>query len=92
AHELTGVDLVIVHDWNEPSLVAAIGEHHRRHDDHVLLFYDAHHRAATAPEQIAQFDLSGYDGVLAFGSIIRDLYIEHRWTERAYTWHEAADT
>jgi spore maturation protein CgeB len=91
--ELVDADLVLVHDWNEPSLVAAIGEHHRRSGrDYVLLFYDAHHRAASAPEQIDAFDLSGYDAVLAFGAVIRDLYVERGWARRAYVWHEAADT
>lgn len=91
-NELADVDLVLVHDWNEPDLVAAIGRHHRRHDGYALLFYDAHHRAASAPEQIDAFDLSGYDAVLAFAAVIRDLYLERGWTRRAYVWHEAADT
>jgi spore maturation protein CgeB len=90
--ELRGSELVLVHDWNEPSLVGAIGEHRRRHRDYALLFYDAHHRAASAPEQIAQFDLSAYDAVLAFGAVIRELYLEQGWARRAYVWHEAADT
>jgi spore maturation protein CgeB len=91
-HELRDVDLVLVHDWNEPALVAAIGQHHRRHPDYALLFYDAHHRAASSPEQIEAFDLFGYDAVLAFGAPIRDLYLERGWTRRAHVWHEAADT
>jgi spore maturation protein CgeB len=90
--ELQGADLVLVHDWNEPALIAAIGQHRRRHQDHLLLFYDAHHRAVTAPEQLAAFDLSGYDGVLAFGRVIADLYLRHGWAHRAWVWHEAADT
>jgi spore maturation protein CgeB len=90
--ELAGAELVLVHDWNEPSLVGAIGEHHRRHGDYALLFYDAHHRAASSPEQIEAFDLSGYDAVLAFGAPIRDVYLERGWSRRAYVWHEAADT
>jgi spore maturation protein CgeB len=92
ARELDGADLVLVHDWNEPALVAAIGEHRRRGGDYALLFYDAHHRAASAPEQIDAFDLVGYDAVLAFGAVIRDLYVERGWAQRAYVWHEAADT
>jgi spore maturation protein CgeB len=30
--------------------------------------------------------------VLAFGNVIRDLYLQEGWTQRAWTWHEAADT
>jgi spore maturation protein CgeB len=90
--ELRDADLVLVHDWIEPFLVAAIGEHHRRRGGYVLLFYDAHHRAASAPEQIEAFDLSAFDGVLTFSALIRDLYVEHGWAKHVYVWHEAADT
>jgi spore maturation protein CgeB len=90
--ELADAELVLVHDWNESWLVAAIGAHRRRHGGYVLLFYDAHHRAASSPEQIEAFDLSGYDAVLAFGAVIRDLYLKHGWAARAFVWHEAADT
>jgi spore maturation protein CgeB len=72
--------------------VAAIGAHRRRHGGYVLLFYDGHHRAASSPRQIESLDLSGYDGVLAFGRVIRDVYMQRGWASRAYVWHEAADT
>ena len=90
--ELTGADLVIVHDWIEPELAAAIGARRRAHDDHALLFYDAHHRAASAPEVIGAFDLTGFDAVLVFGAVIRELYAERGWARRVEVWHEAADT
>ncbi len=83
-------DVVIVHEWNEPRLVARIGEHHARLDNYALLFHDTHHRSVTAPDEIASYDLRHYDGVLAFGRVIRDIYRE-RWAARAWTWHEAAD-
>jgi spore maturation protein CgeB len=38
------------------------------------------------------YDLTHYDGVLAFGRVIRDLYLSEGWAARAWTWHEAADT
>jgi spore maturation protein CgeB len=38
------------------------------------------------------YDLKHYDGVLAFGKVIRDLYLTRGWVGRAWTWHEAADT
>jgi spore maturation protein CgeB len=56
-----------------------------------LLFHDTHHRAATAPEQMSRYDLGDYDGVLAFGAIIRDIYLQRCWAAQAWTWHEAAD-
>jgi spore maturation protein CgeB len=86
-----GADLVVVHEWNEPSLVAAIG-HHRAAGGYRLLFHDTHHRAATQPEEMARFDLRHYDGVLAFGEVVRQIYLKEGWAERAWTWHEAADT
>ncbi len=85
-----GADLVLVHEWNEPSLVAAVGAH-KAAGGYRLLFHDTHHRAVTAPEEMARFDLREYDGVLAFGEVIRRLYLDRGWAERAWTWHEAAD-
>jgi spore maturation protein CgeB len=91
---LDGADLAIVHEWNDHGLVKRIGEHRRAAGPggYRLLFHDTHHRSVTAPETMAAYDLSGYDGVLAFGGVIRDLYLERGWAARAWTWHEAADT
>lgn len=86
-----GADVVLVHEWNEPSLVAALGRH-KAAAGYRLLFHDTHHRAVTAPEEMARFDLSRYDGVLAFGRAIADVYLKRGWADRAWTWHEAADT
>jgi spore maturation protein CgeB len=87
-----GADLVLVHEWNDPWLVGELGRLREMGAPFRLLFHDTHHRAATAPAEMARFDLSGYDGVLAFGRVIRDLYLERGWARRAWTWHEAADT
>jgi spore maturation protein CgeB len=91
---LDGADLAIVHEWNDHGLVRRIGEHRRAAGPggYRLLFHDTHHRSVTAPETMAAYDLSHYDGVLAFGGVIRDLYLERGWAARAWTWHEAADT
>jgi spore maturation protein CgeB len=91
---LDGADLVIVHEWNDHGLVKRIGEHRRTaaSGGYRLLFHDTHHRSVTAPDSMAAYDLSGYDGVLAFGGMIRDLYLDRGWAERAWIWHEAADT
>jgi spore maturation protein CgeB len=88
---LDGADLVVVHEWNEPSLVARIGRMRARGAGFRLLFHDTHHRAATAPEAMARFDLTAYDGVLAFGEAIRRIYLREGWAKRAYTFHEGAD-
>jgi spore maturation protein CgeB len=88
---LDGADLVIVHEWNAPELVARIGERRAAGGRFALLFHDTHHRAVSAPAQMARFDLSEYDGVIAFGEPIRRVYLERGWCERAWTLHEAAD-
>lgn len=91
ADALTGADLVLVHEWNDPELVRLIGRHHRGHNQYRLFFHDTHHRAVTAPAEMERYDLSEYDGVLAYGKVLRDLYLERGWARRAWTWHEAAD-
>ncbi len=88
---LDGADLVLVHEWNDPRLVAEIGRR-RRGAGFRLLFHDTHHRSVSDPAAIADYDLREYDGVLAFGAVVRDLYRDHGWARDAWTWHEAADT
>jgi spore maturation protein CgeB len=88
---LDGVDIVVVHEWNDPKLVARIGRHRVR-SRYRLLFHDTHHRAVSAPNELMEFDLSAYDGVLAFGDVLRRLYAHRGWARRVWTWHEAADT
>lgn len=89
---VNGADLVIVHEWNEPALVAAIGRLRACGGRFTLLFHDTHHRAVSDPQAIRAFDLSGYDGVLAFGAALTEVYRRWGWGARAWTWHEAADT
>jgi spore maturation protein CgeB len=87
---LEGTDVVIVHEWNEPALVRALGRERRRRR-FKLLFHDTHHRAVSDPATMARFDLSEYDAVLVFGEVLRRMYLERGWCRRAHTWHEAAD-
>jgi len=84
-------DLVIVHEWNSPELVKRIGDARRRHG-FVALFHDTHHRLVTDRSSLRAYDLRHYDGVLAYGNVLRDLYLREGLAERAWTWHEAADT
>lgn len=89
---LDNADLVIVHEWNTPEIVNRIGLHKKNCGKYTLLFHDTHHRTITASEAMAVYDLRNYDGVLAFGEKIRSVYLEKGWAQRAWTWHEAADT
>ncbi|WP_188262991.1 glycosyltransferase family protein [Azospirillum tabaci] len=86
-----GADLVIVHEWNDPALVAAVGRARRQGGRFSLLFHDTHHRTVSDPAAISAFDLSGYDGVLAFGETLAAVYRRWGWEDRAFVWHEAAD-
>lgn len=88
---LDGADLVLVHEWNEPGLVARIAAHHKATGHYLLLFHDTHHRLATDPEAIGAFDLDGFEGVLAFGEVLAEAYRRRGWGRRVFTWHEAAD-
>jgi spore maturation protein CgeB len=58
----------------------------------TLLFHDTHHRAVSAPQEMRAYDLSAYDGVLAFGATLARVYERSGWGDRVHVWHEAADT
>jgi spore maturation protein CgeB len=88
---LDSADLVLVHEWNPPDLISEIGMRRAQGASFTLLFHDTHHRAVTAPGELGRFDLDGFDGVLAFGSALRDIYLKLGWANRAFTWHEGAD-
>jgi spore maturation protein CgeB len=88
---LDGAELVIAHEWNPPSLIQALGRARARGGRFRLLFHDTHHRAVSDPKAIRAFDLSGYDGVLAFGEALAQVYRRWGWGERVHVWHEAAD-
>jgi spore maturation protein CgeB len=89
---LGGMDFVIVHEWNDHSLVRGIGEHRARHEHYKLLFHDTHHRMITDRASMDAYDLSHYDGVLAYGKVLADIYKQTGRVRRIWTWHEAADT
>ena len=89
--ELEDADLVLVHEWNDPLLVASVGRHRARSRGYHLLFHDTHHRSVTDRDGMSKYCLASYDGVLAFGEVIRRRYLDEGWSERVWTWHEAAD-
>ena len=86
-----GAQLVLVHEWNDPRLVRRLGLVRERSSGFRLLFHDTHHRAVTRPREMARYDLRDYDGVLAYGEVLRRIYLERAWVDQAWTWHEAAD-
>ncbi|HVS77707.1 MAG TPA: glycosyltransferase [Steroidobacteraceae bacterium] len=89
---LEGADVVIVHEWNPPELIARLGRQRALTGGFKLLFHDTHHRIVSAPEEMRALDLTDYDGVLALGETLRSRYERLEHMPRAWTWHEAADT
>ena len=89
---LDWADVVIVHEWTDPALVARIGRARSRSRNFTLLFHDTHHRAVSARGELAALELSQYDAVLAFGAALRERYLEAGWGQKVHVWHEAADT
>jgi spore maturation protein CgeB len=88
---VAGADVVLVHEWTEPALVERITAARRRHP-FVLFFHDTHHRLVTDRQSMPAHDFNAFDGVLAYGNVLRDLYLKDGLVGRAWTWHEAADT
>jgi spore maturation protein CgeB len=88
---LDGVDVVLVHEWNDRKLVQQIGDVRQRGGRFCLLFHDTHHRMVTDPTSMQAYDLSAYDGVLAFGKVLADLYEQRGFRGRVFVWHEAVD-
>ena len=88
---LDGAELVLVHEWNDHALVRRLGERRAAGAPWRLLFHDTHHRSVTERHAMAGYDLAHYDGVLAFGAAVREVYLREGWAQRAWTWHEAAD-
>ena len=88
---VSAADVVLVHEWSDPALVARIGVARQTGGRFLLLFHDTHHRAVSAGDEIGAMDLQGYDGVLAFGDALRERYLQRGWGRQVFTWHEAAD-
>ena len=88
---LNGIEVVILHEWNPPAL-ARLLLNLRDEIGFKLLFHDTHHRASSSPEQMQQFGLDRFDGVLAFGEALRKIYRERFGIDRVWVLHEAADT
>ncbi len=87
---LTGADVVVIHEWNEPETVnTVLGM--KKHFGFRALFHDTHHRAYSRAGDMLRLRLDLFDGVLAFGEAIRRIYTDGFGISRAWTFHEAAD-
>jgi spore maturation protein CgeB len=85
-------DVVLVHEWSDPWLVAGLGRLRRGAGRFALFFHDTHHRAVSNADALRGLDLDGFDGVLAFGESLAEVYRHWGWGDRVFVWHEAADT
>lgn len=84
-------EIVIVHEWNPAELTQRLLEL-RNEIGFKLLFHDTHHRASSSPKEIERLGINEFDGVLAFGEELRDIYRTGFNIGRVWTLHEAADT
>jgi len=88
---LADADVVVVHEWTDPALVARVGRARRDGGRFTLIFHDTHHRGVSGADEIAGLEIDDYDAVLAFGEALRELYLGRGWSRAVFTWHEAAD-
>ncbi len=87
---LRDADIVIIHEWNEPSLIARVLASRERFGFRAL-FHDTHHRASSSPEQLTELRITEFDGILAFGKVLETIYRERWGAGRVWTLHEGAD-
>ena len=88
---LAGFDVGIVHEWHSPKTIEALLTL-RNSLGLRMLFHDTHHRASSSPEQIRLLQVERFDGVLAFGEALRQIYLSEFKLRNVWTLHEAADT
>ncbi len=89
--QLSGFDVVIVHEWNPPELIERLLTLAEMCGFRTL-FHDTHHRASSSPEAIRRLQVPRFDGVLAFGQALQRIYQCDFGLEHVYVLHEAADT
>ena len=88
---LRGMDIVILHEWNQPELAQMLLAI-RQQLGYKLLFHDTHHRASSSPDQMQRFGLQRFDGIITFGEALSDIYRDRFFAKHVWTLHEAADT
>lgn len=86
---LRGADAAIVHEWNEPELVARIGRLCRQLDVRAL-FHDTHYRVVQDEPWRERMGLASYDLILAYSPSIAERYRALGF-RNVVVWHEAAD-
>ena len=88
---LAETDIALVHEWQEPELIRAVGRLGGEFPHLTTLFHDTHYRAYSEPATMRALDLERYNAVLAFSPSITEIYRRDFGLPHVYTVHEAAD-
>jgi spore maturation protein CgeB len=89
---LTGADVVLVDEWTDPALVAAIGAHRATRGTYRLLFHDGHHRPLADRPGWAALELHCYDAALVGDAALAETYARReRSLHAVHIWPAAAD-
>jgi spore maturation protein CgeB len=88
---LQRTEIVVVHEWNPPELIDVLLKL-RDEIGFQILLHDTHHRASSSPEAIDNLRVARFDGVLAFGQALKQIYRSRFGLERVWVLHEGADT
>lgn len=86
---LEGFDVVLVHEWNETSVIGLVARLCRDMGIRAL-FHDTHYRVVLDHAYRDRLDLRLFDGILAYSSSLAQRYRELDY-ENVYVFHEAAD-
>ena len=89
---LDDADVVIVHEWTPPDLVARIGRLRRGGGRFVLLFHDTHHRGVSDAGAIERCRCPTTTRCWHSARPCGHAMSAWAGAGRAFTWHEAADT
>jgi spore maturation protein CgeB len=87
---LTDAEVVIVHEWNEPSIVRRIGALAQQLGVRIF-FHDTHYRVVLDDPHRASLGLHRYDGILAYSPSVAERY-DALGFANVHVLHEAADT
>jgi len=89
---LAGADVVLVDEWTDPALVAAIGAHRATRGTYRLLFHDGHHRPLGGRPGWESLELHCYDAVLVGDEALAGAYARRaRRPHGVHLWPAAAD-
>jgi spore maturation protein CgeB len=88
--QLADVDVVVVHEWNDPRVIRLLGS---VCDELGLraLFHDTHYRVVLDEQHRATLCLDRYSAILAFSPSVAERYRALGF-DRVHVLHEAADT